>query len=107
MRAVADLDAVMDFVAFAQSAQDGNRVFDARLVHEHGLEPALERLVLFDVFPVFVKRCRADAVQFAARKHGLEQVARVHGAFGGARAHDRVEFVNKQDDAALGLGQLP
>lgn len=34
---------------------------------------------------------------------GAEQVARVHGALGLARAHDGVQLVDKEDDAALGL----
>ena len=42
-----------------------------RLVHQDGLEAPLERGILLDVFAVFVERRRADAVQFAARQHGL------------------------------------
>ena len=49
----------------------------ARFAHLHGLETALQRRVLFDVLAVFVKRGRADALNFAARQRGLEDVRRV------------------------------
>jgi hypothetical protein len=41
-------------------------------------------------------------VQLAARQRGLQQVARIHRAFGLARADQRVHLVDEQDDLALG-----
>ena len=41
-------------------------------------------------------------MQFAARQHGLEQIARIHGAFGFARAHHGVQLVDKENDLAFG-----
>ena len=101
-----NLHAVEDFVAVLQPAQDGDGVLHRRLVHHHGLEPALERGVLFDVFAVFVQRGRADAVQLAAREHRLEQVARVHRALGFARADDGVQLVDEQQNVAVALFHL-
>jgi hypothetical protein len=83
-----------------------NRVVDRRLADEHGLEAALERGVLLDVLAIFVERRRADAAQLAARERGLEHVRGVGGAFGGARADDRVQLVDEQDHLALRLGDL-
>ena len=57
--------------------------------------------VLFDVLPVLVQGGGADAVQFAAGQHRLEQVAGVHGALGLARAHDGVQLIDEEDDLAL------
>ena len=102
-RLVVDLHAVENLVALLQSAQNGNGILDGRLVHHDGLEPALERGILFDVFAVFVQRRRADAVQFAAREHGFQQVARVHCAVRLARADDGVQLVDEEDDFALAL----
>ena len=99
---ILDADAVMDFVALAQAAEDRNGVFDRRLVDQNGLETALESGVLFDVLAIFVERGRADAVQLAASQHGLEQVAGVHGAFGLACADHGVQLVDKEDDLAFG-----
>ena len=97
---------MVDLVLLLEAAQDRDRVLDARLAHVHRLEAPLERGVLLDVLAVLVERRRADGVQLAARERGLEHVARVHRALGGAGAHDRVQLVDEQDDAALGLLDL-
>ncbi len=87
--------------ALAQAAQDRDRVLDARRLDEHRLEAPLERRVLLDVLAVLVERGRADAVQLAAREHRLEHVAGVHRALGRARADDRVQLVDEEQDPAL------
>ncbi len=102
-RRVLEFDAVMDLVALAQAAQDADRVLDARLAHDHGLEAPLERRVLLDVLAILVERRRADGVELAARQHRLEHVGRVHRAFGGARAHDCMELVDEEDHLAGGV----
>ena len=98
-----DLYAVEDLVAVLQAAQDGDGVLHRRLVDHNGLEAALEGCVLLDVFAVFIQCGRADAVQFAAREHRLEQVASVHRAVGLAGADDGVQFVDEQKDVAVAL----
>ena len=50
---------------------------------------------------VLVERGRPDTTELAARKHWLEHVAGIDGALGGAGAHDRVQLVDEEDDAAL------
>ena len=100
---IRDLHAVEDLVALLQATQDGDGVFDGRLLDEHGLETALQRRVLFDILAVFIERRCADAVQLAARQHRLEQVARVHAALGLACADDGVQLIDEQDDAPLGV----
>ena len=105
-RAVPQLHAVVDFIAFLQAAQDRNGVLDARRIDQHRLEPAFQRGVLLDILAVFVEGGRADAVQFATRQHGFEQIARVHRTLGGARADHGVQFVDEEDHLALGGGDL-
>ena len=105
-RAVVDAHAVEHLVALLEAAEDGYRVLHRRLVHLHGLEAALKRGVLFDVLAVLVERGRADAVQLAAGEHRLEEVAGVHAALGLARADYRVQLVDEEDDAPLGLADL-
>ena len=51
---------------------------------------------------IFVERGRADAVQFAARQRRLQQVGRIHRAFGFSRADQLVHLVDEQDDVAFG-----
>ena len=105
-RGVGDAHAVVHLVALAQAAQDGDGLLHGGLVHVHRLEAPLQRGVLLDVLAVLVERRRADGVQLTAREHRLEQVGGVHGAFGGARAHDGVQLVDEQDDLALGVLDL-
>ena len=103
-RAVGDAHAVMLLVLLLQAAQDGDGVLHRRLGDEDRLEAPGERGILLDVLAVLVERGGADAVQFAARQRGFQQVAGIHGAFGLAGADDGVQLVDEQDDpAALGL----
>ena len=105
-RRVLDPHPVVHLVALLQPAQDPDRVLDARLLHQHRLEPPLERRVLLDVLAVLVERGRADRAELAAREHRLEHVAGVHRALGRARADDRVQLVDERDDLALAVGDL-
>ena len=93
-------------VALLQPAEDPDRVRHGRLADEDGLEAALERRILLDVRPVLVERRRADSAQLAAREHRLQQVAGRDGALGRARADDRVELVDEEDDLPLARGDL-
>src|ERR1051325_5999932 len=47
---------------------------------------------------IFVERRRADALQLAAAECGLDDVRRVHRAFGRAGADDRVQLVDEEND---------
>ena len=105
-RRVLDADAVMHFVALAQSAQDRDGVLDRGLADVHRLEAPLESGVLLDVLAVLVERRRADRVQLAAREHRLQHVRRVDRAFRRAGTDDGVELVDEQDDLALARGDL-
>ena len=105
-RVVLDLDAVVELEALPQAAEDGDRVLDARLLHEYGLEAALQRRVLLDVLPVLVKRRGPDAVELPPGEHGLEQVAGVHRAVDLAGPDDQVQLVDEEDHAAVRLLDL-
>src|SRR5437870_7840575 len=96
----------MDLVALAQAAQDRDRVVDRRLAHVDRLEAPLEGRILFDVLAVFVARRGAAHVQLAPGKHRLQHVGRVDGTFRRARAHDRVQLVDEEDDLAFARGDL-
>ena len=101
MAAVLDAHVVVRLVALFQAAQDGDGVFDVGLADVDDLEAALEGRVLLDVFAVLVQRGCADGAQFAARQSRLEHVAGVDGALGRARADQRVQLVDEQDDLAV------
>ncbi len=101
-RVVGDAHAVVQFVFLPNATQDADGVFHARFADEHGLEAARQGGVLLDVFPIFVERGGADAMQGAAGQFRLDQVGRVHRALGAAGADQVVQLVDEQDDLALG-----
>ena len=105
-RGVLNLDAVVDLVALLQTAQNRNGILDGRLVDHDRLETTFQRGVFLDILAVLVQRGCTDAVQLAAGQHGFEQVARVHRAVGLACADDGVQFIDEEDDLALGLLDL-
>ncbi len=90
---------MVDFILFLKSAQNRNRVFNARFVNDHFLEAALKSRIFFNVFAVFIKRCCTDDMQLAARERRFEHIARVHRAFGFTGADHCVNFINKENDA--------
>jgi hypothetical protein len=101
-RLVRDLHPVVDLVLLLEAPEDRDGVLEARLAYVHGLETALQRAVLLDSFAVLGERRRPNHPEFSAREHGLEDVPGVDGALGPARADDRVELVDEEDDASLG-----
>ena len=103
---VLNAHAVVHFVAFFQTAQDGDGVFDGRFGNDHGLKTALERRVFFDVLAVFVERGGADGAEFASRERGLQHVGSVHRAFRSASADESVEFVDEKNNLAFGFGDF-
>ena len=105
-RGVADAHAVVRLVALLEAAQDRDRVRHGGLADEDRLEAPLERRVLLDVLSVLVERRRADRAKLAAREHRLQEVGRVDRSFRGARADDRVQLVDEEDDLALGALDL-
>ena len=105
-RRIGDAHAVMRLVSVLQAAQDRDRVLDGRLGDEHRLEAPRERRILLDMLAIFVERGRADTMQFAARQRGLQEVRSVHRAIGLAGPDEGVHFVDEQDDAARGRGDL-
>ncbi len=105
-RLILNFHPMKHLVPLFQTAQNRNGVLHRRLRHHHRLKPTLERRVFLDILPVLVEGGRADTVQLAAGQHGLEQVARIHAAFGLARTYNGMQLVDKQDDPAFALPDL-
>src|SRR5690606_36457835 len=105
-RPVGDAYAVVQLVLLLEPTQDRDRVLDARFIDVDRLEAPLQRGVFLDVLLILVERRGANAVQLAAGECGLQQVAGVHRAFGGAGADQRVHLVDEQDDVAVGALHL-
>ena len=103
---IGDVHPVVDLVTLLQTPEDGDRVLDPRLVHEHGLETAFEGRVLLHVLAVLVQGGGPDAVQLAARERGLEHVAGIHRALRPTRSDHGVELVDEEHDPTLLLRQV-
>ena len=70
------------------------------LLHSHGLEAPFERRVAFDV-PAILRR-RPDELDAASRQRGFEDIGRIHRRTAArASAHERVDFVDKEDHFRL------
>ena len=95
-----DHNAVIGLVVVRNAAQDRNGFVDGRLRHDHRLEPALQRGVLFNVLAVFREGRRADDLDLSARERRLEDIRRVHRAFGVARTDQIVYLVDHKNDVA-------
>ena len=100
-RLVANVQLVVLLIARADAFEDFDRLVHCRLFDQHRLEAALQGRVGLDVLAVFFQRCRADALQLAARERRLEDVGCVHSAAGCAGAHQHVHLVNEQDAVAV------
>ena len=84
------------FVPVAQAIEDGQRFLRCRFTDHDRLEPALQRRVLFDVFPVLVQRRRADALDLTPGQRRFEDICRVEAALGRTGSDDRMDLVNEQ-----------
>ena len=69
------------------------------------LEPALQRTILLDMLAVLIERRGADALDFATRQRRLQHVGGIDRSFRGTGSHQRVQFVDEDDDVA-GLDDL-
>ncbi len=88
----------MYLVSLLQAAQDADGIFNGRFCDKHGLEAPFKRSIFFNIFAIFIKCGCTDHVQFTARQHGLEHIARINGPFGSASADNGVHFVNEQQN---------
>ena len=93
---------MVHLVALLQPAQNRDGLFDRRFRHGHRLKPPFQCRVFLDVFAILIQRRRANTAQFAARQLRLQHVRRIRRTFRIARAHNRVQLVDKQNDLSLG-----
>ena len=103
---VLNAHAVVILVALFQSAQDADGIFGRRFVHEHRLEASLQRLVLLEILLVFFQRGGTDTAQFAARQGWFQDIGGIHCAIASSRTDQGVNFVDEEDDIAVGLRHL-
>ena len=69
---IRDLHTMKDFIAFLQTSEDCDGVFHRRLIDQHRLETPFQCRILFNILPVFIQCCSANAVQFATGQHRFQ-----------------------------------
>ena len=82
----------MHFVPRLQSAQYADGILDGGFANIDLLKSSLERLILFDVFAVFVDGGGANAAELSSRERWLEEIGGVHGSRCGSGSYDRVHL---------------
>ncbi len=88
----------MLFETRLQAAQDRHRLLDGRLGHVDLLETARQGRVFFEDAAIFREGGRADTLERARRERRLQQVRCIERAARcGARADQRMDFVDEQD----------
>src|SRR6202158_500870 len=93
------------FVTLANPGDDLNGFLFVGHGHLHGLEAALERAIFFNRLAIFAGGGGTDALNFATRKRGLENVGGIQRAFRRSCANQRVQLVD-EDDGVLALHQF-
>ncbi len=87
-----------------QTLEDGDGIFNRRLVDIDFLELPHQSAILLEMLPVFLVGGRAHAADRARGQRRLEQVRGVHrSARSGARADDRMNLVDEQDRVRMSL----
>ena len=93
-------------VALLDASQDADGVHLVGLVHHHGLESALQGLVLLEILLILVERGGTDGSQFATRQGRFQNVGGIHGSLSASCAHEGVYLVDEEDDVAVGIGHF-
>ena len=73
------------------------RILGVGWIHDNRLETAFQSSIFLDVLAVFINRRRTDALEFATGKRRLENVGSIQAAFGTARPHNRMQFVDEKN----------
>ena len=90
----------MGLIPASQAVEDIQGLVTVGLPHRHRLKAALQGGVLFDIAAVLVQGGSTNELQLAAGEGRFENVGRVDGPLGGARPHDGVQLIQKEDDVA-------
>src|SRR5579875_2331932 len=104
--AILNAHTMMYFIALFQATQNADGILYRGLIDYDGLEAALQSCIFLDMLAILVQCGCTDAVQFATRQHRLEHVGCIHRALRRARADQRVQLINKEDNATLGSRYL-
>ena len=100
---VFDTHLMVVLVTLLQSTQDGDRAGRIRFVYHNCLETTFQCLILFEILLVFIEGSGTDAPQFTTGQGRFQNVGGIHGTFPFSGTHQRVDFIDKEDDVSVGL----
>ena len=97
---------MMFFIGTTQPEKNFYRIFYRRRVDNNRLETTFQGSIFFNSFAIFIQSCCANALQFSAGKCRFNNVGSIHRALAASSTHQRVDFVDEEDDVALGAHYL-
>ena len=86
---------MVGFIAIAESLENFHGLALGGGFDHHDLEAAIEGRILLDVFAVFIKRGRTNALNFTSGERRLEHIGSINRTFGSTGSDERVEFVDE------------
>ena len=91
---------VVGLIVGGDALNDLDALLDGGLLHNDGLEAALQGGVLLNVLAVLVEGSGANDLELAPGEGGFQNIGGIHAALGIAGAHNVVDLVDDQDDIA-------
>ncbi len=92
---------MVDFIFFFEAAQDENTFLNRWFINKYRLKPPRERRVFFNIFAIFIKRCRANTTKLTTCQRRFQQIGRIHRPIGFSRPNKLMHLVNEQDDFTI------
>src|SRR5258706_13865141 len=96
------MNLVMCFVTITQAMQHLDGIFDGWLFHINGSKAPFECGIFLNKLMEFIQCGRADTLQFTAGQGRFEHIACVHCTLCSASTNDCMQFIDHQNNIALG-----
>ena len=97
---------MMVLVALLQSTKDGDSREFIRFIHHHRLESSLQGLILLEILLILVQCGGTDGTQLTTSQGRFQDVRSIHRSLTTTSTYQRVDLIDKQDDAPFGLGHF-
>mmetsp|Transcript_17821 Transcript_17821/g.32210 ORF Transcript_17821/g.32210 Transcript_17821/m.32210 type:complete len:222 (-) Transcript_17821:990-1655(-) len=86
----------MDLVPRLQSTQYAHGILRRRLTNVNLLESPFKRLILLNMFAIFINGRGTNTPQLSSRQRRLEKIRRIHRSTRSPSPHHRMHLINKQ-----------
>ena len=98
---ILDLSPVEGLIFIPDPMENTDSVLHPRLPHHDGLETALQRCILFNVFLVFLQRRSPDDLDLSTGKRRLQYIRRINRALCRTGTNKGMHLVDEQDHIAI------